>query len=152
MRGTGIFLKGKVIYLLKWITTFTRGSTKEHRNERSQSTVRVHADLFKVDSLQIGHPEIGQPQSDGSAWIRRLSDLRTVNCTVILISGTALSWRKRISGRFSVRSDSFCRQNVQRLTGSSCNRGSFKRGFPLPLIEVQLEVMDSKARNRLTRS
>jgi hypothetical protein len=51
-----------------------------------------------------------------------------------------------------VRSDSFCRQNVQRLTGSSCNRGSFKRGFPLPLIEVQLEVMDSKVDSKGTEA
>jgi hypothetical protein len=38
------------------------------------------------------------------------------------ISGTALSGRKPIIGRFSVPSESFQRQNVQRLAGLSCKR------------------------------
>jgi hypothetical protein len=43
------------------------------------------------------------------------------------ISGTALSGRKPISGETPVRSDSFHRQNVQRLAGISCERDPFCR-------------------------
>jgi hypothetical protein len=46
------------------------------------------------------------------------------------ISGTALSWRKPISGRYPVPSDSFHRQNVLRLAGLSCMREGFAYFFP----------------------
>jgi hypothetical protein len=68
--------------------------------------------------------------------------LRTVDCTRsrrwkqnilnsrISMSGTVLREREDISGRRSVRSDSFYRQNVRRLAGFSCNREL--HAFPLP--------------------
>jgi hypothetical protein len=50
------------------------------------------------------------------------------------ISGTALSGRKPISGGFSVRSDSFHRQFVQRSAELSCKRELHACVFPLSLI------------------
>jgi hypothetical protein len=51
-------------------------------------------------------------------------------CSRTSISGTALSDRKPISGRFPMRSDSFHRQNVQRSAGVSCKRKLHACFFP----------------------
>jgi hypothetical protein len=54
--------------------------------------------------------------------------------SVFSISGAALSGRKLISGRFSVRSDSSHRQNVKRLAGYPV-AGALHVFHSLPLIE-----------------
>jgi hypothetical protein len=52
-----------------------------------------------------------------------------VQCSRTSIIGTAVSGRKPVSGRFSVRSDSFHRQSVQRLAGSYYKRELYACSF-----------------------
>jgi hypothetical protein len=73
--------------------------------------------------------QLRDPQHLNTQQRQDLQDFQKQSRT--LMSGTALSGRCPISGRFSVRSDSFHRQNVQRLVGLAC--GSFTRGIsPAP--------------------
>jgi hypothetical protein len=61
------------------------------------------------------------PLGRGHAWApERISEKHRYS--IISISGTDLSGRKPISGRTSVRSDSFHRQKVQRSAALSCKR------------------------------
>jgi hypothetical protein len=68
--------------------------------------------------------EQGEPKApQGKLFLESLIVLVSSENSRASISGTALSGRKPMSGKFSVRSDSDRRQNVQRVARLSCKRG-----------------------------
>jgi hypothetical protein len=62
------------------------------------------------------------------------------------ISGTALSGRKAVSGRFYVPSDSFHRQMAQHLAGLSCKRKrEFTRVSPAYRSSTALQIVSNRS-------